>query len=121
LYCVILKFLKTPKSLQVHNPPFLTHLNLSHIRRNRHLSQRTLESTADLSKFPIQCLKNTLKSLVLHETEFDSDFLNNHVLKCTLIEYLDISQVPVDTRFDPETYVERPVSLNQLNSPLHRF
>ena len=85
--------------------PRLTHLTLSHIRRHR----GTFEVTPDLSRFPIECLRGTLKSLVLHETEFDSQFLHRHVFKCQLLESLDISQIPPDNRFGQES-LERPVS-----------
>ena len=95
--------------MYVQSPPLLSHLNLSHIRRNR----GGYEVTADLARFPIECLKHTLKSLVLHETEFDTQFLNNHVFKCTMLESLDISQIPPDSRFDPET-LERPVCCSTL-------
>ena len=45
-------------------------------------------------EFPISILADTLKHLVLHNTEFNSKFLKS-IYKCKKIEHLDISLVPV--------------------------
>ena len=71
--------------LSAISPPSLTHLNLSNINFVNY--PRGLLSAQE---FPISILSQTLKHLVLHNTEFNSKFLKS-IYKCKKIEYLDIS------------------------------
>ena len=82
------------------NPPALTYLDLSHIVQPNY--QADIFNHLDLIRFPIGCLRNTLKTLILHETEFDSNFLEAQVFKCHLLEVLDVSQVPREHRYTEE-------------------
>ena len=89
-------------------PPRLTHLSLSHI-------DRYCGGGSHMENFPLSCLKNTLKSLCLHESEFDEKFLHDHILQCKKLESLDISQVPSESqtvRYEEHDF-RRPVRKNK--------
>ena len=88
--------------LSAISPPSLTHLNLSNINFVNY--PRGLLSAQE---FPISILSETLKHLVLHNTEFNSKFLKS-IYKCKKIEYLDISKgSTINYRRWPNSFLDR--------------
>ena len=54
-------------------------------------------------------LAPTLKSLILHETEFNLDFLKEQIYACKNLEFLDISKtLPSQSQINSSDTFERP-------------
>ena len=101
------------------NPPALTYLDLSHISQPNY--QADIFNHLDLIRFPVGCLRNTLKSLILHETEFDENFLEAQVFKCHLLEVLDVSQVPKEHRYAEEEIIDNRLKGDKISTFLDRL